>query len=352
MNYWQIGSGTEDRPYAKECLDFGMAFVGDDKAMEKVKKDDIIVLRRGEEKIVAVGRVTELQEQRGGREDKEWLKDFDGWDLSAHCYVEWHKPREPVKARGLARYPLCQVRKPELQKQARKIYEEAPAHKSKGEPKLTREVTYEEISDFLVQQGWRPEAATHFVQRLDHVRSLADHYYDFGYPWEDVKEHEIRTFLIVPLLLALGWNEREIKIELSPGDLGVADGRNRIDVACFSDDYQPSDNKTKENQKNCKLLIESKRFSSGITRGAPGQVKKYAKELTNCKLVLASNGYCYKAFMRHEGKKEFSDTPVAYLNIRAPKYEYPLNPNIGGALDLLRLLLPSTWRLQNPRVAP
>lgn len=340
MTYWQIGSGSEDRSYAQEMLDFGMAFVGDHETMEKVEKNHYIILRSGLKEIIAVGRATK---RRDG--EKEWLRDFDGWDLSAYCYVEWHKPDQPVQTeteskRQFARSPISQVRIPELKQLAKKTYDNEPLCETQGEPAPTRDVTDDEISNFLVQQGWRAAAATRFVQELKRICSLADYYYDFGYPWKEIKEHEIRTFLIVPLLLALGWTGRKIKIELSPGDLSLADKNKRksIDVACFSTDYQH--NGKEANQENCKLLIESKRFSSGIREDAPKQVKDYAKDL-NCKVVLVSNGYCYKAYCRN-AKNEFSDVPTAYLNIRAPKHKYPLNPKVEGALELLRYLLPDT----------
>jgi len=30
----------------------------------------------------------------------------------------------------------------------------------------------------------------------------------------DIREHETRTFLVIPLLLALGWAEQQLKIEM------------------------------------------------------------------------------------------------------------------------------------------
>lgn len=340
MNYWQIGSGAGNREYWQECLDFGMAFTGDEK-MKQVNKDDLIVLRRGIHKIVAVGKVIRGHSASENQEDKKWLEDFDGWSLPYHCYVEWHKPRACVTAeKQLAPRPICRVWKPELQKQVREILDKERAYESKGEPRPVPDISDEDILDSLARQGTSGETAERFVQSLRHVRKLADHYFDFGYPWKDVKEHEIRTFLIVPLLVALGWDERQIKIELSPGDLGEANGRKSIDLACFTSDYSPKANE--KNRTNCKLLIESKRFNAGLTTGAPEQVKEYAKDLPNCKAVVVTNGYCYKAFERPSGTDEFSDTPVAYLNIRSPKRNYPLDPNVEGALEVLRILSPGT----------
>lgn len=341
MNYWQVGSGTGNREYWQECLDFGMAFTGDEK-MDEVDKDDLIVLRKGIHEIVAVGKVTRTYSESKNQGDKKWLEDFDGWELPYHCYVEWHKPEMHAKSRKqLAQYPICHVGKPELQNQAQEILATESVYESRGEPKPVQDISDEDILNSLARQGTNGEAAERFVQRLRQVRSLAKHYFDFGYPWKDVKEHEIRTFLIAPLLSALGWDERQLKIELNLGEVGGDDGRKSIDLACFSSDYLPV--AKEENRKNCKLLIESKRFSAGLTTGAPKQVKDYAQLLTNCKTVVVTNGYCYKAFGRSNGTDEFSDTPIAYLNIRSPKRNYPLNPNVEGALEMLRILSPGTY---------
>lgn len=146
----------------------------------------------------------------------------------------------------------------------------------------------------------------------------------------------------MPLLLALGWKEREIKIELSPGRLGIAKNQS-IDVALFPGGYEPS--RKDSNKDNCKLLIESKRFSAGMTKEAPAQVAEYAQEISGRRTVVVSNGYCYKAFRRDEETDEFHREPCAYFNLRRPTRRYPLYPEkVGGTLDLLTLLLPNSNR--------
>lgn len=171
---------------------------------------------------------------------------------------------------------------------------------------------------------------------------MAEKYYGFGFHhWGEFKEHEIRTFLIVPLLLALGWRREQIKIEVNPRKLGAQSVKS-IDIACFSSGYQPGE--VEENGNNCTLVIESKRFDAGLTHEAFVQAKDYAEPMPNCNLILISNGYCYKAFTRNEGE-EFSDQPSAYLNILKPRDRYPLYPDqTDGALEVLRLMLPSTSR--------
>ncbi len=202
-------------------------------------------------------------------------------------------------------------------------------------PSEPEPVDLEEVAKELEQ--W--DSVENLLSKLRHIQKLAKHYYDFEYKhWDEIKEHEIRTFLIVPLLLALGWKEEQIKIELSPSGLGVGDGRKSIDIACFSQKYEK--NSPNVNKGSCSLILESKRFSSGITKDAPDQAREYAREFPNCKTIVVSNGYCYKAFVREKG--EFSDTPHAYLNLLKPTRKYPLEPKIGGALQMLELLKGAT----------
>ena len=119
---------------------------------------------------------------------------------------------------------------------------------------------------------------------LRRIRLLADYYYH-NCRWEDVREHEARTFLVVPLLLALGWAEQQLKIELPCG-------QGRIDVAGFRRPYR-------HESKDCMLLIETKDFSSGLDR-AGGQAQRYASDFPSCRTLLVSNGYCYKLFAGSE----------------------------------------------------
>lgn len=90
-------------------------------------------------------------------------------------------------------------------------------------------------------------------------------------------------------------------------------------------------------------LIETKGFSSGLDY-APKQAQAYSKHFTNCQVMLVTNGYCYKTYLR-KSDGTFNATPSAYLNIVRPADKYPLDPmNVAGALEVLRWLMPRTLR--------
>jgi hypothetical protein len=176
--------------------------------------------------------------------------------------------------------------------------------------------------EFLIGEGLRIADAEDLTVTLRRIRRLANYYYEHKVGWEQIREHETRTFLIVPLLLALGWPEQSIKIEQPvPGG--------RVDLALFD---APFDGRPEK----AVALIETKGFTQGLSY-APGQAKGYTASFPDCKVIFVSNGYCYKAY--ESGAQGFPDTPSAYLNIRSPSDRYPIDPSVPGALKVLELLL-------------
>lgn len=331
MNYWQIAAGSRGRDYAKKFIRYGMAFVGGETqiaTMEGVEIGDRIILKQGMAEIVAVGEVVSRNGSHQGCGDKDWLKDFDGWELEAYCYVDWHEPDPPISTSGLTRATIQNVRKKHLTDIADDVIANVPAAPEPDpQPRDTSPVEDDEILTFLIEQGLRPGSAEDLTVALNRIRLLARYYYN-SEDWKEIREHETRTFLIVPLLLALGWAEQQIKIELP------VFGKKRVDLACFSRPYRAK-------YEECVLLIESKGLSQGLDY-APEQAKGYAAHFPNCQVVVVSNGYSYKAFTRADGGG-FSMLPTAYLNLLRPRDRYPIDPdNVDGALEALRLLLPSS----------
>jgi hypothetical protein len=77
---------------------------------------------------------------------------------------------------------------------------------------------------------------------------------------------------------------------------------------------------------------------------APEEARGYVKAFPSCQILVVSNGYCYKTYIRKDSG-DFSTMPSAYLNLLNPRDKYPLDPdNVKGALDVLRWLLPTALR--------
>ncbi len=327
--YWQVAAGSYGREYTDAFIKYGMAFVGGDentKAIQRVSKGDVMILKSGLSKIVAAGEVTEQGTLAGEEPTKQWLLDFDGWNLDGFCYVDWRKPPKAVKTSGLAQATIKQAPQEKHQEIAERILQ-LPAQPRSPEPAPTHQLKDEEILESLINEGLRPSAADDLTNTIRRIRLLAGYYYrGDGFWWDDVREHETRTFLVVPLLLALGWTEQQIKIELPCA-------KGKIDLACFARPYR-------RQSSDCVLIIETKAFSQGLEY-APDQAKRYATGYPKCQLLMVTNGFCYKMYAN--SANGFEEEPTAYMNILRPTARYPLDPvNVGGAQEILRRLLPSS----------
>ena len=343
--YWQIAAGSEQRDYSDLFLKYGIAFVGEGLEEKNVNLGDIMVLKQGKTAIKAVGIVVErdgiyrgyVDEEgyvvdEGGRENKdrrkEWLLDHDGWGLREFCYVDWRKPnsKKPIKVKGLNRGALSGLRQPKPKDVADDILDTGTRVPILPEPSSEiSEVTDDEILRFLIEEGIRPSLSDEITSTISKIRLLADYYYH-KCTWEDIGEHEIRTFLVVPLLLALGWSEQQIKIEFR-----------RIDITCFR---KPCKSDNEEWEKECVAIIETKRFGAGLDY-AHQQAKAYSEDFPLCQAVIATNGYCYKVYLRDQDN-QFQTTPSAYINLLMLRDKYLLDPeNVGGALEAIKWLLPN-----------
>jgi hypothetical protein len=104
MATWIVSAGSDGRDYTEYFTRFGMAFVGGPSpraSMTQVAIGDAILLKRGLTELVAAGTVVQRNGVHSGDGDKDWLRDFDGWDLPAYCFVDWHVPLHPQPATGL-----------------------------------------------------------------------------------------------------------------------------------------------------------------------------------------------------------------------------------------------------------
>lgn len=332
MTIWQIAAGEHQREYSEEFLSRGMAFVGgapNSKSLGQVKAGDLLVLKRGLSEVLAVGRVIERDGRHGCCGDKQWLKDFDGWDLGAYVFVDWRRPPHPLPTQFLNMGAIKRILKSENHLVIQDAFTKGAAiEPNKQDPDPTRAVSESEILDHLIAHGFSETQASHFSASFSRIRELA-RYYREECNSKDVREHEARTFLVVPLLLALGWTEKQIKIELN-----VPDGR--LDLACFRRPYVRNGRKT--NDEDCELIIETKGLRQGLSL-APAQARRYAESFPSTRAVIVTNGYCYKVFAKTDGA--FTEHPTSYLNLLNLRDRYPLDPvRTAGCSDAIQCLAP------------
>ncbi len=325
--YWRITSGSDGRDYSKYFLKHEIAFVGEEfkEIINGVKVNDIVVFTSGN-KIEAAGLVTQAAQEI----NKEWLEDFDGWILTSYCHVAWRVPIEQSSL-GWRGRTICRIHKKADKDIADEILENGDIRPPCREPQEVRKVEVDEILNFL-EDEMKASPADELKNAISRIQSLAEHY--FNNHWGKIREHETRTFLVIPLLLALGWKEEQIKIEFHCSG-------GKVDIACFRENY------TGQDVDECVAIIETKSFHIGLDY-AIGQINEYVKAdreyFRNCETAIVTNGHCYKVHLRNGDEDAgFKKDPAAYMNIREPKAQYPLDPSIEGTLEVIRWLLPNSY---------
>ena len=322
--YWQIAGGSYGRNYEDIFLRYGMAFVGEGdygNTIKEINEGDIILLKRGLTKIIAAGEVVKRNgKSHNGVGDKSWLN-FDGWGLNAYCYVDWHMPEKPKEISGLVRRAIARIKKEHIKESVDEVIEKEDLVKIEEEPNI-EDISIVEDNDIikmLIKEGVKPSEAFNIINNIKEIKVLASYYYENDW---NVLEFETRTFLIIPLLITLGWSQLQIKIE-----------KDKNDIMLYSKPYKADENEVK-------CIIETKKLSEGLDDAA-NQVIKYAKDYPSCQVLAVSNGHCYKIYIRSKSGDFNHERPSASLNlfnmldkdIHLPEY-------IGGALEVLKYLMP------------
>ena len=334
MSFWQVAAGERSRDYSSVFLDFSVMLVGGGEPgsfhehqdyyeghrdwrtqvvhfAKTAEVGDMVILKRPHGtmwEIVAVGRIT------GEYEYSELFDDVEGWDLR-HCRrVDWVRPQETVYIKGLARGTFRRVYAQGPINKAIQILKRGKKLRSHTLPTPARNISDEQLVEHLVDSGLRVADAETVIQTIWRVRRLVRWYSIHG---EDISEHETRTFLIVPVLQALGWSEQKMKIEWS-----------KIDIAFFSQVYGVEDNP-------CVMILESKRMWEGLLY-AEQQVQRYQKEFPKCSRLIVSDGVCYRLYEKQNKHWKWT----AYLNLLKLRDRHPYYTDVKGASEVFINLMP------------
>lgn len=327
---WQIGSGDDTRSYSDICLNFGIAMVGPGKpgdarkpktadfykkigwrdwgsALLQVADNDYVILRRGMRRIIALGKV--VQEYNYSN----LLSDVHGWDLNHYISVDWYTPVNEIYFTEKT-LPQATMSRVYSDKVIKRIENEEFEHYSRTamlndlqEPPV---VELNDLVNALINNGVRIGDAENIISTIGRIIKLTRWYLDND---SGVLEHELRTFLVVPLLISLGWSEQKIKIEYK-----------KADIAVFNKPYGPESNQEPV------FIIESKTFYDGL-KYARNQVQYYSQLFPDCNMLISTNGYRYVIEEKHDG--QFQET--CYINFLDLREHYYLDPNIKGAVDAL-----------------
>lgn len=342
MTYWQLASGDSSRDYSQVFLDFGVACVGPGRygschqdnwrdlynfqnvpaadmrriaRFLSIKAGDRIILKSGKRIAIAIGEVEE--QERGIYEFARRFEDVDGWDLQ-HCIrVKWKPVGLTFNRNVFDQHTVSEFTSATFIKLIETKARNKEPVKPRGQvhdPRHYEPFSYETLERILTWQGIRISDAEHVSQTIRRTEKLAKWY--LSQPQLAAGEHEIRTFLVVPLLEALGWSPQQIRIEKTFS-------KKKLDLVLYA---RPTD------ELPC-MLIETKRMYQG-SANAIEQAKEYIEnvdELKHLNVFIVTDGVRYWWYDRIGSEWVAS----AYMNFEIPRPENLAYPGLKGMYDFL-----------------
>ena len=338
---WQHACGDDERNYPDICLKWDVILCGPGYAgtcpecEEKLKKDgrsarqitnlkrfaaemqdgDIVVLRLKTKKIFGVGVIVG---------DYEWLEEFsdiEGWDLQHVRRVRWlwkykNNPKE-FKTYALKMGDTTQILKetPAVLEWLETLAIEETAYERKlvTLPKSSnkKEVKFDEVSEYLCDQGVSHNSVKSLIIEINDLLHITKWYYEFGYP----SEAETLTYLVVPLLRALGWTRQKMAIEWK-----------KIDIALFS--------QLPRTEQNLNIVVEVKKKGS-FCLATMWQAQNYAQGKENCNRLIVTDGLRYGIYIKNGESFKLH----AYFNLTALKNDHQIY-ECHGIKEALRAMTP------------
>ena len=324
---WQQGSGDGDRSCSDVCLKWDVILNGPGYAgpwpdcKDKLRKDewtskkctdlerfsdgmkdgDIVILRLGTSDVFGVGIIT------GDYQYLECFSDIDGWDLQHVRRVRWiwKATNEPL---SFNTYTLKQgdttqqLKQEYMTEELKQWLNQLPIDDHFYERELAKlpeegkEVTMEDISDYLFAQGVASQSIEHLLKEIDELIRIANWYK------KDKKhnpsEHETIAYLVIPLLRALGWTPQKMAIEW-----------NRVDIALFYNLPRQDD--------SLSIVVEAKKKDNSCL-SAQSQAEVYAKGKTNCSRLIVTDGLRYGIYKKIKENFQL----YAYFNLTALRDKY------------------------------
>ncbi len=336
MKIWQIAAGDSSRDYSDVFLKFGVVLVGPGSEgnyflnkdaynnpnnwsyrafiktfSEEIKIGDLVVLKRPygyDWEIIAVGEII------SDYIFSTIFSDVDGWDLQHSRKIEWKIPSILTVISSLKRGTLSGVNNQNSINSINQVWSTGTEVIPTSIGSEAEEISVDQLIDSLIIEGLSSQNAEVITNTIWRLRRVAKWYRSHG---ADVGEHEIRTFLIVPLLTSLGWAEQKVKIEW-----------NSIDITLFDTPYSKTSKPL--------VIIESKRLGDGL-RYAPDQAIRYSKTYPECNRFVVSDGIRYKLYYKKNEQWNYS----AYMNLLSPQKTHPYENKVNGAVSFFLGLIPT-----------
>ena len=339
---WQVAAGNRDRSYPDVFLNWDVICIGSggkviEKFYNKMTERDIVVLHVGTAYVYGVGQVV------GDSCSNDHFGDVDGWDLRFIRRVHWlwdyrrdnNGNPQKFKTYAMNRGDTVQPLKEKTSVGVRKWIDglEITPEKSHrtlvsipdGEPKP---IEVSKVADYLFDRGVAADSINALTEHIGELQRIASWYDRSG---TLPSESETVSYLVVPLLRALGWTPQRMAIEWS-----VKGGR--IDIALFS--------RLPRDDKNLSVVVEAKKLDNACLAAKP-QAQRLSDQSgrDECRRLIVTDGIRYGVYVE-DNKGSFSDVPTAYVNINRMMDSYPILGCPGveclGAAEGLRLIS-SDW---------
>ena len=336
---WQQASGDTDRNYSKICLKWDVILNGPGYAgkypecnetlkkhgwtskkrtdiwrfAEQMKEGDLVVLRLGTNRILGVGEIV------GKYEWLECFGDVDGWDLQHVRRVRWVWT-------GLKYFKTYTLKQGDTTQEMTSIVVKSwleeidiPIEKFEREiPKLPQAgniISQSQIAEYLFAQGVSSNSIEILTREFEELRRIAKWYLNSK---EVPSEFETVSYLVVPILRALGWTPQKMAVEW-----------NKVDIALF--DQLP------RKDKNLSIVVEAKKKGNSCL-SAISQAQGYAKGKSNCQRLIVTDGLRYGTYIKKDNEYELK----AYFNLNDLRESYPIY-ECSGIKEALRIMTPE-WR--------
>jgi len=327
---WQVGAGDTNRSYGDLCIRHDVMIVGpgDPGAYEETlyaksdsilrfcknaHRNDIVLLRLGTGEVLAAGEIAD--------DCVEWLDafgDVDGWDLQHVRRVRWFPNTAhsfPTKTFGGQVRTFAAVNHAAV----RSWVEGLHTAEADGKRKLAQLPTAGpyldpiELGRRLFIEGLSSEHVDTLTTTLESLQRVASWYWNkTKRPEGRPSEQETICYLVIPLLLSLGWSQQTAAVQWKCVDVALFRGMPQTDatLAC---------------------VLEAKLLGSSVFSPV-GQAREYALRTgrESCDRLIVTDGIRY-ALHRRSGN---TFNLVAYLNILNMRDDYPVL-NCGGAVEAI-----------------